>query len=106
MSEYEVKTNRFPQLLSERRIPTSVFRHFLVFFEFEIVREKTQPGRDEGVMEDRKAAPALRARFLRSYVPLRLRSERKCVLRHHPSPSRRPFSVVQIRIPGFRSYIP
>ena len=71
MSEYEVKTNRFPQLLSERRIPTSVFRHFLVFFEFEIVREKTQPGRDEGVMEDRKAAPALRARLLRSYVPLR-----------------------------------
>ena len=30
-----------------------------------------QPGRDEGVMEDRKAAPALRARLLRSYVPLR-----------------------------------
>ena len=30
-------------------------------------------------MEDRKAAPVLRARFLRSYVPLRLRSERKCV---------------------------
>ena len=43
-------------------------------------------------MEDRKAAPVLRARFLRSYVPLRLRSERKCVLRHHTSLFRRPFS--------------
>ena len=50
------------------------------------------------VMEDRKAAPVLRARFLRSYVPLRLRSERKCVLRHRTSLSRRPFSVIQIRI--------
>ncbi len=49
-------------------------------------------------MEDRKAAPVLRARFLRSYVPLRLRSERKCVLRHHTSLSRRPFSIIQIRI--------
>ena len=57
-----------------------------------------QPGRDEGVMEDRKAAPVLRARFLRSYVPLRLRPERKCVLRHHTSLSRRPFSIIQIRI--------
>ncbi len=50
------------------------------------------------VMEDRKAAPVLRARFLRSYVPLRLRSERKCVLRHHTGPFRRPFSVIQIQI--------
>ena len=48
-------------------------------------------------MEDRKAAPVLRARLLRSYVPLRLRSERKCVLRHHTSLSRRPFSIIKIR---------
>ena len=88
MSEYEVKTNRFPQLLSERRIPTSVFRHFLVFFEFEIVREKTQPGRDEGVMEDRKAAPALRARLLRSYVPLRcVRAKVRPPALPHPFPA-------------------
>ena len=51
-----------------------------------------QPGRDEGMMEDGKAAPALRARSLRSYVPLRLRPERKCVLRRSLIPSRRKLS--------------
>ena len=39
---------------------------------------KTQPGRDEGVMEDRKTAPALRARPLRSYVPLRCVRTKVC----------------------------
>ena len=56
-------------------------------FGFGIVSERKQPGGTGVVMEDRKAAPALRARSLRSYVPLRLRPERKCVLRHHASPS-------------------
>ena len=53
------------------------------------------------VMEDRKAAPVLRARFLRSYVPLRLRSERKCVLRRHTSLSRRPLPITQIQIVNY-----
>ena len=40
-------------------------------FKFEIVSGKAQPGSPGIVMESRKAAPALRARLLRSYVPLR-----------------------------------
>ena len=52
-------------------------------------------------MGDRKAAPVLRARFLRSYVPLRLRFERKCVLRHHTRLPRRPLSITQIRIVNY-----
>ena len=55
--------------------------------ELGIVCGRSQQGGTGVVMEDRKAAPALRARSLRSYVPLRLRPERKCVLRHHASPS-------------------
>ena len=52
------------------------------------MREKTQPGRDEGVMEDRKAAPALRARLLRSYVPLRcVRTKVSPPALPHPSPA-------------------
>ncbi|MFR9146548.1 MAG: hypothetical protein ACLVJ4_07955 [Mediterraneibacter sp.] len=45
----------------------------LLFFlsEFGIVSGKAQPGSPGMVMESRKAAPALRARLLRSYVPLR-----------------------------------
>ena len=45
----------------------------LLFFlsEFGIVSGKAQPGSPGMVMESRKAAPALRARPLRSYVPLR-----------------------------------
>ena len=39
--------------------------------EFEIVSGETQPGSPGMVMGSRKAAPALRARPLRSYVPLR-----------------------------------
>ena len=52
--------------MSADKVLSSIF-----LFEFEIVGEKAQSGRDEGVMEDRKTAPALRARLLRSYVPLR-----------------------------------
>ena len=52
--------------MSADKVLSSIF-----LFEFEIVGEKAQSGRDEGVMESRKAAPALRARLLRSYVPLR-----------------------------------
>ena len=52
-------------------------------------------------MGDREAAPVLRARFLRSYVPLRLRSERKCVLRHHTRLPRRLLSITQIRIVNY-----
>ena len=62
--------------------------------EFGIVcGENTAGEGGEGVPEDRKAAPALRARSLRSYVPLRLRPERKCVLRHSLPSSRRKFSL-------------
>ena len=46
------------------------FCHLFSCLNLKLYVEKTQPGRDEGVMEDRKTAPALRARFLRSYVPL------------------------------------
>ena len=57
-------------------------------FKFEIVREKTQPGRDERVMEDRKTAPALRARPLRSYVPLRcVRTKVRPPALPHPFPT-------------------
>ena len=52
--------------MSADKVLSSIF-----LFEFEIVGEKAQSGRDEGVMENRKTAPALRARPLRSYVPLR-----------------------------------
>ena len=47
--------------------------------EFGIVSGKVQPGSPGMVMESRKAAPALRARLLRSYVPLR-RDPSKSVL--------------------------
>ena len=47
------------------------FRLLFSLSEFEIVRVKAQPGSPGIVMESRKAAPALRARPLRSYVPLR-----------------------------------
>ena len=51
--------------------PHRFSQKIVIISEFEFVSGKTQPGRDEGEMEDRKAAPALRARPLRSYVPLR-----------------------------------
>ena len=72
------------------QFPYQPIKFCLLFFlsEFEIVREKTQPGRDEGVMEDRKAAPALRARLLRSYVPLRcVRTEVRPPALPHPFPA-------------------
>ena len=68
------------------------------------VRRKHSRGRGEGVLEDRKAAPALRARSLRSYVPLRLRPERKCVLRHSLPSSRRKFSLRTN--PNFNQFCP
>ena len=73
-------------------------------FGFGIVSERKQPGGTGVVMEDRKAAPALRARSLRSYVPLRLRPERKCVLRHSLPSSRRKFSLRTN--PNFNQFCP
>ena len=49
---------------------------------------KTQPGSPGMVMESRKAAPALRARLLRSYVPLRcVRTKVRPPALPHPFPT-------------------
>ena len=70
-------------LVSADKVLSSIF-----LFEFEIVGEKAQSGRDEGVMENRKAAPALRARPLRSYVPLRcVRTKVRPPARPYPFPA-------------------
>ena len=55
------------------QFPYQPIKFCLLFFlsEFGIVSGKAQPGSPGMVMESRKAAPALRARLLRSYVPLR-----------------------------------
>ena len=52
--------------MSVDKVLSSVF-----LSEFEIVSGETQPGSPGMVMGSRKTAPALRARPLRSYVPLR-----------------------------------
>ena len=62
----------------------------LLFFlsEFGIVSGKAQPGSPGMVMESRKAAPALRARLLRSYVPLRcVRAKVRPPALPHPFPA-------------------
>ena len=55
------------------QFPYQPIKFCLLFFlsEFGSVSGKAQPGSAGMVMESRKAAPALRARLLRSYVPLR-----------------------------------
>lgn len=51
--------------------PCQSIKFYLLFFLFEFVSGKARPWSPGMVMESRKVAPALRARLLRSYVPLR-----------------------------------
>ena len=69
------QTENAPVFKHQHRIqfpyqPVKFCLHFFLV-EFGIVSGKAQPGSPGMVMESRKAAPALRARLLRSYVPLR-----------------------------------
>ena len=65
--------NLFSNISTEHSSPYQPIKFCLLSFlsEFGIVSEKAQPGSPGMVTESRKAAPALRARLLRSYVPLR-----------------------------------
>ena len=65
--------NLFSNISTEHSAPYQPIKFCLLSFlsEFGIVSEKAQPGSPGMVTESRKAAPALRARLLRSYVPLR-----------------------------------
>ena len=69
------QTGNAPVFKHQHRIqfPYQPIKFCLLFFlsEFGIVSGKAQPGSPGIVMESRKAAPALRARLLRSYAPLR-----------------------------------
>ena len=69
------QTENAPVFKHQHRIqfpyqPVKFCLHFFLV-EFGIVSGKAQPGSPGMVPESRKAAPALRARLLRSYVPLR-----------------------------------
>ena len=78
------------QTAAQNTVLCQPIKFCLRFFlsEFEIVGEKAQSGRDERVMEDRKTAPALRARLLRSYVPLRcVRTKVRPPALPHPFPT-------------------
>ena len=72
------------------QFPYQPIKFSLLFFlsEFGSVSGKEQPGSPGMVMESRKAAPALRARLLRSYVPLRcVRAKVRPPALPHPFPA-------------------
>ena len=72
-SAFETGKYTYFQTAAQNTVLCQSIKFCLLFFlsEFEIVSGKAQPGSPGMVMESRKAAPALRARLLRSYVPLR-----------------------------------
>ena len=70
---FKQEMHPFSNISTEHSFSYQPIKFCLLFFlsEFGIVSGKAQPGSPGMVMESRKAAPVLRARLLRSYVPLR-----------------------------------